>query len=211
MACRLGLLVLDGLDRFGERRAAADIPSLVVTIVVAGGIAQHIVKRIRPDLGTLPVSIGDSFGVGLFSGAVVGSVGGCLGVLASGVTEQRPASRVIAALVGALSGAIMDVGLITAARIGDSIDSRPWVVPRLLLASMLDSVGISSTPGPVLLLTGMLPVSLAGYLGARPSGTTIATCATCGGLCIPTRRSANIVRRRSSKCFSGAGRRERYA
>src|SRR6266545_5341493 len=63
MACGLGLLVLYGLDRFGERGAAADVASLVVTIVVAGGVAQHIIKRIRPDLGALPVSIGDRIGV----------------------------------------------------------------------------------------------------------------------------------------------------
>src|SRR5437870_3194120 len=63
MACRLGLLVLDGLDRFGERGAAADVASLMVTIIVGGGVAQHIVKRIRPDQGALPVSTGDRVGV----------------------------------------------------------------------------------------------------------------------------------------------------
>src|SRR5215207_7094636 len=55
--------VLDSLDCFAERGAATNIAALVVAIVVAGGVAQHIVKWVWPNLGALPVSIGDRVGV----------------------------------------------------------------------------------------------------------------------------------------------------
>src|SRR6476646_6732756 len=63
MARRLRLLVLDSLDGFGERGAAANVAALVIAIVVAHCVSQHIVKRIWPDLCALPMLVGDRVGV----------------------------------------------------------------------------------------------------------------------------------------------------
>ena len=63
MACSFRLLILNGLNRLGERGTAADVASLMVAVVVAHCIAQHIVKRICCYLGALSISMGDRVGV----------------------------------------------------------------------------------------------------------------------------------------------------
>src|SRR5829696_4859334 len=57
MAGRFCLLVLDNLDRFRERGAAANVAPLVIAIVITGGVAQHVVERIWPDLCALPICV----------------------------------------------------------------------------------------------------------------------------------------------------------
>ena len=63
MARRLCLLIRDGLDGFGKCGAAADVAPLMIAIVIAGEVAQHVIEWIRPDLCTLPVSVGHEIGV----------------------------------------------------------------------------------------------------------------------------------------------------
>src|SRR5438046_10112732 len=63
MANSLLLLIADRRDRFRERGAAPEVAPLKVAIVVAGGVAQDIVERVRLHLRTLPVSIRDQIGV----------------------------------------------------------------------------------------------------------------------------------------------------
>src|SRR5215212_1881774 len=63
MLRRLCLLVLDGCDRVRKCGAAANVASLVIAIVITGGVAQHVIERILPDLCALPVSVGTQIGV----------------------------------------------------------------------------------------------------------------------------------------------------
>src|SRR5215213_2947420 len=63
MLRRLGLLVLDRRDGVGQRGATANVASLVIAIVITGGVAQHVIERIRPDLCALPISVGHEIGV----------------------------------------------------------------------------------------------------------------------------------------------------